>query len=1172
MTPPPAKPLIYSGRTKAIVKGLAAVLILLPLTVYLLLKLYISTPWAASQASRFLSAQLGLPTTISQITIDGGSVHAYGIAIANPAGFKGAPLIVVRRIAVAPDWLAFIGGSRDFRSIALSGLHLSLARNGEGRWNFASLLKRPPGRKPAREIRVVALGIDEGELTVDGVPFRQISLDLRDLATKGGTDSRLSLRFTDGAGNPFHVDGTARSGQSPSLDLKIQSPSYAMRSLAPRLKFPRLDIERGTAEMFLQLKLQEGVLHFAGRASGKDMQLQRGTEAIPIAASLSFGGSYHTQKDVARLEQCLLSVDNFVRVHANCTMEGVRSTRAFTADISADPLRLEKVPALQRKEMSVRGMVSMSHVHLAGDRSGIKAGSGSLALRDISVDRKGRLLASGVNGNILLERERDGWRIGGKLSTSRSESNPVLDSLDAAFFGRFSGRFKLIEAGVSTLKATITGIPLEGKLQYRPVAAVPLNGKLIIPETPLRVLRPYLQRDGIEIASGTIALDAAFSGSHPVRDIRCDTGITLHNMGGTIKGHAVTLKEARLKGRMGIRGGDLTAEGNFQGNGGTFDGTMFDALSGFQVLNRQVTARKGKIRFGKATIDFEELRGELPRKVQTPVGLSIPLNLSGKGISLITPKVAISDLAGALSAQLLSDEKSRWLDGSGDFAATLLLGEKKAGTLSCRLECGRNGVTARIGGTPAEGKLSSLVHVDPFSPGRKVTFSADFQQLRADILAHLAPGKAGEKITDGRISGSFAGSHARDKGLDAAGSAAVEALALKVREGRSLEGVHGQAKVAYRQGALRIADGRIEAPGGIAATFNGEITELATAGRKGAVAVSMAHARIEKLLDAYANLLPRFLQEADATGGVDAAATLRLQGKRALLEGTIALSAARLESASQKLSISNADGRLPFSIDLSGEAVRSPDKMPTFSRDNYGKLLGMFGSGRPGGEHLVIDSLHFGPLVVSNVRITGRAADGVLELASLDAELYRGRLVARGHLLAGKRLEYGADLLLDSLSLREFCNAFPNIKGYITGKVDGVVSILGKGKGVEGLTGFVELWTRSTKDEKMLVSREFLQKLAGKKLRGFFFRDDRAYDRGEISAYLENGYLTFQKLDISHTNLFGHRDLSVTVAPVQNRIALMHLLDAVREAAARGKAVKGEEGAGAEQKFDWLEK
>ena len=108
----------------------------------------------------------------------------------------------------------------------------------------------------------------------------------------------------------------------------------------------------------------------------------------------------------------------------------------------------------------------------------------------------------------------------------------------------------------------------------------------------------------------------------------------------------------------------------------------------------------------------------------------------------------------------------------------------------------------------------------------------------------------------------------------------------------------------------------------------------------------------------------------------------------------------------------------------------------------------------------------------------------------------------------------------------------------------------------------------------MKVSKEFLQKLAGKKFKGLFFRDDRPYDRGEIRGYLENGYLSFDTLDISHTNIFGIRDLSVTVAPVQNRISLGHLYASIKEAATRGKPTGGAEpppSPPADTEFKWEE-
>src|SRR5208282_4457058 len=150
----------------------------------------------------------------------------------------------------------------------------------------------------------------------------------------------------------------------------------------------------------------------------------------------------------------------------------------------------------------------------------------------------------------------------------------------------------------------------------------------------------------------------------------------------------------------------------------------------------------------------------------------------------------------------------------------------------------------------------------------------------------------------------------------------------------------------------------------------------------------------------------------------------------------------------------------------------------------------------------------------------------------------------------------------------------PAIKGYLSGRVDGFVSLFGKEKGLNDMKGLVEIWTRGVNNEKMLVSKEFLQKLAGKKIKGLFFQNDRPYDRGEIGAYLDEGYLTFTTLDISHTNILGITDLSVSVAPVQNRISLDHLFTTIREAATRGKAATGgaaPEAAPASSDFKWEE-
>ena len=133
----------------------------------------------------------------------------------------------------------------------------------------------------------------------------------------------------------------------------------------------------------------------------------------------------------------------------------------------------------------------------------------------------------------------------------------------------------------------------------------------------------------------------------------------------------------------------------------------------------------------------------------------------------------------------------------------------------------------------------------------------------------------------------------------------------------------------------------------------------------------------------------------------------------------------------------------------------------------------------------------------------------------------------------------------------------PKIKDYISGHLDGVISLKGGGKNMTGLVGFTDLWVHEGSGEKMLVSKDFLQKLSGKKLSGIFFSSDRPYDRAEVAAVLEEGYLAFRKLDIVNTNFFGVRDLSVSIAPDQNRIALDHLLTTIKQAAERARTPAG---------------
>jgi len=57
-----------------------------------------------------------------------------------------------------------------------------------------------------------------------------------------------------------------------------------------------------------------------------------------------------------------------------------------------------------------------------------------------------------------------------------------------------------------------------------------------------------------------------------------------------------------------------------------------------------------------------------------------------------------------------------------------------------------------------------------------------------------------------------------------------------------------------------------------------------------------------------------------------------------------------------------------------------------------------------------------------------------------------------------------------------------------------------------------------------------------------------------MNVYLQNGFVIFKELEISNKNLLGINDLSIKVAPFNNRIGIDHLMWTITEAAQRAKS------------------
>jgi len=174
-----------------------------------------------------------------------------------------------------------------------------------------------------------------------------------------------------------------------------------------------------------------------------------------------------------------------------------------------------------------------------------------------------------------------------------------------------------------------------------------------------------------------------------------------------------------------------------------------------------------------------------------------------------------------------------------------------------------------------------------------------------------------------------------------------------------------------------------------------------------------------------------------------------------------------------------------------------------------------------------------------------------LNIGSFSAKMFGGKLSGAASVDLSSGLTYQAGLIVDAVSLTQLCEDITPIKGYISGKVNGIAALKGSGTGLAKITGKADFWTYSDREEKTRISREFLEKIGGPQVRAYL--GERRFDKGIMNIYIQRGFLLFRDLEISNKNFLGMTDLSVKVAPLNNRIAIDHLMWTITEAAQRAK-------------------
>jgi len=1169
--------------TGRLLSRLIVALLALLLLIVVAIRLYLATPYPAEQLSKLVSAQLQQKFTVKELDFAGTTLILKGISLKNPDGFPAGELVRADSVTIAPQWGNLLRGKQRFRQIALRGITINLEKDARGAWNFGQLqrlaaAKKKPGVEPA-ETFIGELVVEDGSLKVQGQGVQGIALQVFNLTTTGSADSRVDLAFEDAARNRYSLKGKARAGQDAALDLTLSAPSLSLQDVAQLLKLKNpAPLQGAKGALAVSATLQKGDFAAKGDFSFRQIQLPTAGKAYPVQGLLHFDADYQSRTDTARLRGATLTVEKLVQLQAQGSVRGLKKERDFSLQLAMDQVDLALfntlVPEKTRKGVLVRGKLSCDSLRLAGDgRRGVTSAAGTLKLKEGALAQKERLIAAGLSATIAVSRQQSALAAQGKVSVAGRHQGALLETLDLPFSLLLSPKLKLIRAEVPAFSASVLDIPVKGRIAYHAAAATPISASLEVPGARVAALNGLLKRHDLQAASGTASATLEIAGKG-AQEFDATAHLKLADLHGTHGKDSFAAKKGSVAAEVRKSGTRLLAQGDLTLSGLTLNGKSADLRSAYRFADGAIQLDRAELSLAGTTISVAQLTTRLPAK-QTAGGFTrYPLSAEVSGVALKKGDLELGNLSGGLRGSFNSDGSSKWLEGTVDLDSKAVNWQGK--TLAAPVihaAFARSGGKAELSGAVLGGKLAGSASFNPFAPEAGASFDLAVSGAKLAAAAPLLPPKAAVRPSDGAVDLKVNGSYSGRGGLSCRFETKGSGIALTGNGGKALVSGAELALAGALAGEKLTIDQAVLAPGqGVALRLKGELNQALSPKREGRFTFTMPEASLNNLVDPFANILPRLLQEATVDGTIAADGKIELRAGSSLVQGGVTFKGGRLEVESQKFLVSDLNGRFPFSLDLAGKQGGKPDQFMAFSRENYPRILEQMRKAPGGGEKISVAKISFGALELGPVTMRVSAGNGLTEIPSLTVSLYEGAILGRGFFSIRQQPSFRGDLLINGVSLRQLCRALP-IEGYIAGRVDGVVSVSGAGGGLKQMTGFAELWARPGGGEKMVVSKEFLQRLAKQKLSGFFFSTDRPYDQAEIKAMLEQGDLTFHTLKIINTNPFGVRDLNVSIAPGQNRIALDHLLESIKEAAVRGKKGAGEVPGQAPtaQEFKWGE-
>ena len=340
--------------------------------------------------------------------------------------------------------------------------------------------------------------------------------------------------------------------------------------------------------------------------------------------------------------------------------------------------------------------------------------------------------------------------------------------------------------------------------------------------------------------------------------------------------------------------------------------------------------------------------------------------------------------------------------------------------------------------------------------------------------------------------------------------------------------------------------------GKLSANISGTVKDFAQKNRLGEMKITLPEIKATSIRETFWDIFPDSLLYAGMNGSLASDISVRYDDSAIEVKGILLLNDLVLKGENGEYEVGPIKGALPV-VYTQKNGKEYPPELPSFEWSEFENIRNYYAGKKKDDSYSLISlgTVSYGFELLDNVNLWVKPEGKFMHIDHFSGNIFGGKLHGSAIVDLADGFRYKAGFLLEGVSLTQLCERIEPIKGYISGKVDGTATFKGSGAGLSQLIGKADFWTYSTTEEKTKISREFLHKVGGPSLK--MYLGDRNFDRGIMSLYLQNGFVIFRELEISNRNFIGMKDLDMKVAPLNNRIAIDHLMWSMTEAAYRAK-------------------